>query len=178
LGGEIGVITVLVGLTVRTLALTLMAASTSAIRLHAFSDGFAELRETAQQMPVATAGLILGGLTLAGAPFTAGFALHWQLLRSIAEVDPRWPVLLALAGLGVAIGYLRGFRAALLPRRTTKSSLARRARHSVVFTFQEPPLLLALIGLLAAATILLGLFPAVLIQPVQILAGGISIPIQ
>jgi hypothetical protein len=85
---------------------------------------------------------------------------------------------LALAGLGVAIGYLRGFRAALLPRRATKSSPAQRARYSLVFTFQEPSLLLALIGLLTAATILLGLFPAVLIQPVQILAGGISIPIQ
>jgi multicomponent Na+:H+ antiporter subunit D len=178
LGGEIGVITILVGLTVRTLALTLMAASTSAIRLRASSDGFAELRGMAQQMPVATAGVILGGLTLAGVPFTAGFAFHWQLLRSIAEVDPRWSVVLALAGLGVAIGYLRGFRAALLPRRATKSSPAQRARYSLVFTFQEPSLLLALIGLLTAATILLGLFPAVLIQPVQILAGGISIPIQ
>ena len=177
LGGSTGVITILVSLTVRALALTLMAASVSAIRLRASSDGFAELREMVQQMPVAMAGLILGGLTLAGIPFTAGFAFHWQLLRLMAEVDPRWSTLLALAGLGVAIGYLRGFRAALLPRLSPKA-MPQPARHRVVFTLQEPTLLLVLISLLAATTILLGLFPAVLIQPFQILAGGISIPIQ
>lgn len=177
LGGSTGVITILVSLTVRALALTLMAASVSAIRLRASSDGFAELREMVQQMPVAMAGLILGGLTLAGIPFTAGFAFHWQLLRLMAEVDPRWSTLLALAGLGVAIGYLRGFRAALLPRPSPKA-LPQPARHRVVFTLREPTLLLVLISLLAATTILLGLFPAVLIQPFQILAGGISIPIQ
>ena len=43
LGGSTGVITILVSLTVRALALTLMAASVSAIRLRASSDGFAEL---------------------------------------------------------------------------------------------------------------------------------------
>jgi formate hydrogenlyase subunit 3 len=55
-GGETGVITILVSLTGRALALTLIAASTSALRLRAGSDGFAEFREMAQQMPVATAG--------------------------------------------------------------------------------------------------------------------------
>jgi formate hydrogenlyase subunit 3/multisubunit Na+/H+ antiporter MnhD subunit len=178
LGGPTGVITILVNLTVRALALTLIAASTSAIRLRAGSDGFAELREMAQQMPIATAGLILGGLTLAGIPFTAGFAPHWQLLRAMAETEPRWSVLLALAGLGVALGYLRGFRSTLLPRRFGKSVFKSAARSAVVFTVQEPPLLLGLIMLLSAATILLGLFPAVLIEPLQRLAAGISMPIQ
>lgn len=177
LGGPAGVITVLVNLTVRALALTLIAASTSAIRVRASSDGFAELREIAQQMPIATAGLILGGLTLAGIPFTAGFAPHWQLLRTMAEVDLGWTVLLALAGLGVALGYLRGFRSTLLPRRFGKSAFKSAAKSTVVFTVQEPPLLLGLIMLLSAATILLGLFPAVLIEPLQALAAGISLPI-
>ncbi|MCL4297472.1 MAG: hypothetical protein KJ077_17165 [Anaerolineae bacterium] len=178
LGGPAGVITILVSLIVRALALTLIAASASAIRVRAGSDGFAELREVAQQMPIATAGLILGGLTLAGVPFTAGFAPHWQLLRLLAEVEPRGSVLVALAGLGVALGYLRGFRSTLLPRRFAKSTLKSSVRSAVVFTVQEPPLLLGLIILLSATTILLGLFPAVLIEPVQVLAGGISIPIR
>ncbi len=178
LGGAAGVLTILVSLAVRVLALTLIAASASVIRLRAGSDGFAELREIAQQMPIATAGLILGGLTLAGIPFTAGFAPHWQLLRAMAEVDPRWSVLLALGGLGVALGYLRGFRSTLLPRRFNKNSIKPSIKSTVVFTFQEPPLLLVLIMLLSAATILLGLFPAVLIQPLQALTVGISIPIR
>jgi len=176
LGGETGVITILVSLIGRALALTLIAASTSAIRLRAGSDGFVELREMAQQMPIATAGLTLGGLTLAGTPFTAGFATHWQLLRSMAAVEPGWSVLLALAGLGVALGYLRGFRSTLLPRRLTRSNKGS-ARPTVVFTVQEPPLLLLLIVLLSAATVLLGLFPAVLIEPLQALGITIAIPI-
>lgn len=175
LGGETGIITILVSLAGRALALTLIAASTSAIRLRAGSDGFAELREMAQQMPIATAGLTLGGLTLAGVPFTAGFATHWQLLRSMAAAEPGWSVLLALAGLGVAIGYLRGFRSTLLPRRLTRGKGV--ARSDVVFTVQEPPLLLVLIVLLSATTILVGLFPAVLIEPLQALGINISIPI-
>jgi formate hydrogenlyase subunit 3/multisubunit Na+/H+ antiporter MnhD subunit len=179
LGGPTGVITILVSLIVRALALTLIAASASAIRVRAGSDGFAELREMAQQMPIATIGLILGGLTLAGVPFTAGFAPHWQLLRLLAEVEPHGSVLVALAGLGVALGYLRGFRSTLLPRRFAKSSFkVAAARSAVVFTVQEPPLLLGLIMLLSATTILLGLFPAVLIEPVQALTAGISIPIR
>jgi len=177
LGGTSGVVIILVSLTVRVLALTLIAASASAIRLRTGSDGFAELREVAQQMPVATAGLILGGLTLAGIPFTAGFAPHWQLLRSLAALESSWSVLVALAGLGVTIGYLRGFRSTLLPRRLTRNS-PRPAGTSVVFTLQEPPILLALILVLVAAIILLGLFPAVLIEPFQRLTPGISIPIQ
>jgi hypothetical protein len=65
-----------------------------------------------------------------------------------------------------------------LPRRFAKSSFKAAARSAVVFTVQEPPLLLGLIMLLSAITILLGLFPAVLIEPVQALAAGISIPIR
>jgi formate hydrogenlyase subunit 3/multisubunit Na+/H+ antiporter MnhD subunit len=176
LGGPTAVLTILVGLVVRAVAFTLIAASASAIRLRTVSDGFAEVRGVAQQMPVATIGLVLGGLTLAGAPFTAGFAPHWQLLRSLAEVDPGGLVLLTLAGLGVAIGYLRGFRAALLPGEAIGKN-GPDTRPRLRFALQEPPGGLGLISLLVAIAILLGLFPAVLIEPLQILSAGISIPI-
>lgn len=172
LGGPTAVLTILVGLTVRALGLMLIAACASAIRLRRASDGFTEVRGVAQQMPVATIGLLLGGLTLAGAPFTAGFASHWQLLRSMVEIDPRGLILLTIAGLGVAIGYLRGFRAALLPPQTVAKNGPR-----LRFTLQEPPGALTVISLLLAVTILLGLFPAVLIEPLQILGAGISVPI-
>jgi formate hydrogenlyase subunit 3/multisubunit Na+/H+ antiporter MnhD subunit len=164
-------------LVVRALALTLIAASTSTIRLRADSDGFAEVRELAHQFPVATVGLLLGGLTLAGAPFTAGFASHWHLLRAMSQVEPTWTAVLALAGLGVAIGYLRGFRAMLLPRFPSKSQNGSADKSRVVFTMQEPLGLFLLMSLLIAAMILVGLFPVVLIQPLQLLTGGISIPI-
>jgi formate hydrogenlyase subunit 3/multisubunit Na+/H+ antiporter MnhD subunit len=177
LGGPSAVITILVSLTARVLALTLIAASVSAIRLRVSSDGFAQLSQMVQHMPVATVGLILGGLTLAGAPFTAGFATHWQLLRSLAEADARGVVLVALAGLGVATGYLRGFRATLLSNGTQNNKMVP-AEGGVTFTLQEPPGLFILISLLIVLTILLGLFPAILIEPLQRLAIGISIPIE
>jgi formate hydrogenlyase subunit 3/multisubunit Na+/H+ antiporter MnhD subunit len=176
LGGPAGLVIILVGLVVRTLALTLLAASTSAIRLRADSDGFAEVHELAQQFPVATIGLMMGGLTLAGAPFTAGFALHWQLLRAISEVEPAWAILLALAGLGVTVGYLRGFRAMLLPRSAAKAQ-NNPSRPRMVFTLQEPLGLFVLISLLIATTILLGLFPAIIIEPLRILTLNTSLPI-
>ncbi len=176
IGGRAAVITILVALTVRALALTLIATSASTIRLAVAGDGFAQVRGMARQMPVATTGLVIGGLTLAGVPLTAGFAPAWQLLRSSAEVNSSWPVLLGLAGLGVTIGYLRGFRATLLPDNATRKQTGRSP--GTALTFAEPRLLLMMIGLLGIACILLGLFPALLIEPLQQLTLGISIPIQ
>jgi formate hydrogenlyase subunit 3/multisubunit Na+/H+ antiporter MnhD subunit len=176
LGGANGMIMILVSLAVRALAFILIAASVSAIRLRIASDGFAQLNQIAQSMPVATVGLLLGGLTLAGAPFTAGFATHWQLLRSLAELDTRATILVGLAGLGVTIGYLRGFRATLQPRNIVTKGMS--AKPQVMFSLQEPFGLLVLISILMALTVLLGLFPAILIQPLQQLATAIAIPIQ
>lgn len=173
LGGPTAVLTILVGLTVRALALMLIAACASAIRLRRASDGFTEVRGVAQQMPVATIGLLLGGLSLAGVPFTAGFASHWQLLRVMVEVDSGGLILLTVAGLGVAMGYLRGFRAALLPPVNTSKSEPR-----LRFTIQEPSGALVVISLLLVVIILLGLFPAVLIEPLQLFTTGIPVPIQ
>lgn len=176
LGGRAAVVTILAGLTIRALALTLIAASASTIRLRLAGDGFAQLRGIARHMPLAMTGLLVGGLTLAGAPLTAGFAARWQLLRSIAEVNSTWPVLLVLAGLGVTIGYLRGFRAALLPDKPARSQTERSRRAAL--KLQEPPLLLIMISLLGIACIWLGLFPSLLIEPLQQLTFGISIPIR
>lgn len=176
LGGQAAIITILVALTVRALALPLIAASSTALRLQAASDGFAQVRGMASRMPVAAIGLLIGGLTLAGAPLTAGFAPYWQLLRSSAEENSTWAVLLVLAGLGVTIGYVRGFRATLLPDETIIEQRERPQRTAL--QFQEPRLLLVMIGLLAIACIWLGLFPAVIIEPLQRLAIGLSIPIQ
>jgi formate hydrogenlyase subunit 3/multisubunit Na+/H+ antiporter MnhD subunit len=117
---------------------------------------------------------MLGGLTLTGVPLLAGFAPHWQLLRSVAEVNPIWPVLIVLGGLGVAVGYLRGLRAALC--HPPQNQTGRPA--GVALTLQEPPLLLFMIGLLGIICISLGLFPSLLVEPLQQLASGISIPIQ
>lgn len=176
LGGQGAVLTVLAALFVRTLALVLIATSLSTLHLGVPGDGFAQLRGIARQMPVATSGLLIGGLTLAGVPFTAGFALHWQLLRLITELDGRWAILILLGGLGVAIGYLRGLRAML----ASNPDLERRSgwgRGSSLH-FGEPFLLLIIIGLLGLISLTLGLFPGLLIDQIQPISTGILFPIR
>jgi multicomponent Na+:H+ antiporter subunit D len=169
-GGPTALLTILVGLTVRALALALIAAGLLAIRRHAADDGFVQVRGLARQLPLATAALMLGGLTLLGLPFTLGFPWRWQLLHAITQVDSRWPLLLILAGLGVSIGYLRGLKALLSfnqKERSTRTAL----------TGQEPLLLTVIIVILAGACIVLSIFPSLLIEPLQQLTGDISIPL-
>jgi formate hydrogenlyase subunit 3/multisubunit Na+/H+ antiporter MnhD subunit len=158
MGGRSAVILILVSLAVRSLALALIAAGMSTLYLRVAGDGFAQVEGIAHHMPIATFGVLIGGITLAGAPFTAGFAPYWQLLRSVAEVDSRWLVLFILGGLGVTIGYLRGFYATLFPGRSA-------GRRGTSLDLQEPISLAILISMLSLACILLGLVPSLLIEP-------------
>jgi len=170
LGGQAAVIAVLVSLVIRALALVLIAVSGSTLYLRGSGNGFIEIKGAARQMPVALAGLVLGGLTLAGVPLTAGFAPYWQLLQTVSMVDARWLVLLAVGGLGVAIGYLRGLRAGLSDKQQTGSKSASFG--------QEPLPLLVLIVLLGGSILLLGVFPWLLIEPLQTVTATISFPID
>jgi formate hydrogenlyase subunit 3/multisubunit Na+/H+ antiporter MnhD subunit len=169
-GGRTAVPTILVGLTLRALALTLTAASLLAIKRNIADDGFGQIMGLARRFPAATAGLMIGGFILIGIPFTIGFPLRWQLLQTIGQVDPRWPVLLVLAGLGVSIGYLRGLRALLSFKKEERSN-------GTVLSLQEPRLLLILIVVLAVICITLGLFPSLIIEPLEQLSKGLSVPI-
>jgi len=106
----------------RAVAITLVAAALAILRQRAAGDDFGRLRSVARRLPVATAGLVLGCLALAGFPFTAGFPTHWAVLRAIVsgewawvEVIPAWSAgLILLAGLvGISVGVLRGLGAML-----------------------------------------------------------------
>jgi formate hydrogenlyase subunit 3/multisubunit Na+/H+ antiporter MnhD subunit len=119
----------------RSLSITLVAAALAILRRGVGSDHFAELRGVAQRLPVATLGLMLGGLALAGFPFTAGFPTHWAVSRAVwglaqsatplvqettsaieAAQAQNWvPMItlatLALSSTGVIIGLVRGLDA-------------------------------------------------------------------
>lgn len=165
LGSQAAVVTILVSLAVRALALILIAASTSVIYFRLASDGFSHVRGIAKQMPFATVGLLIGGATLAGAPFTAGFAPYWQLLSAVAEADPRWVILFVVGGLGVMTGYLRGLYATLLPSDSVAESRARTLPNRQ--RIQEPLPLLILIVALGLSCIVLGFLPWLIIEPLQ-----------
>jgi formate hydrogenlyase subunit 3/multisubunit Na+/H+ antiporter MnhD subunit len=167
LGGRAAVITVLAALSVRTLALALIAVGVSAVRMRVAGDGFAQVTGLVREIPMAVMALMIGGGILAGVPLLAGFGPRWQIIHASAEVNPVLPTLLVLGGLGVAIGYLRGLRATMTP----EHGLTR-------VTFAEPRLLLILISLLIVVSVLLGLFPALLIEPLQLLTMSVSVPIQ
>ena len=172
IGGPTGVLTVLVYAVVRTLALVLIAIAMSTINLSKTSIGFAEIQGIAYQMPVATFALMLGGFTLAGLPFTMGFAPYWHLLHSMAELDSRGVILLVLGGFGVAAGYLRGLRAAL----STVAVGQTQKRGQSTANFKEPLALLILMLGLSFLIILLGIFPALLIEPLDAFVIPLSFP--
>ncbi len=175
IGGKSAVLTILVGLTVRALALALLTAGMLALQLYAADDGFAQITGLARQLPVATAGIILGGLSLAGVPLTIGFPLRWHLLHAGTDLDARWPVLLVLAGLGVSLGYLRGLNALFSTKKEAPAS--NKDAPQRILSMQEPRLLLLLITLLAITCLVLSLFPSLLIEPLQQLALGVPVPV-
>jgi NADH:ubiquinone oxidoreductase subunit 2 (subunit N) len=112
-GGDNGWPVFYAGLAIRALALGLAGTATAAVRQAVGGDAFAVLRGAAYRMPLATATLIIGGFTLAGLPLTANFYPRWLLLRDLPQLDPRYVWLLVIAGVGVAIGYLRGLHVML-----------------------------------------------------------------
>ncbi|MCB0168474.1 MAG: hypothetical protein KDI79_29870, partial [Anaerolineae bacterium] len=177
LGGQAAVLTILVNLTVRALALVLIAVSTSTLYLRAASDGFSYVSGMVREMPFAAAGLIIGGLTLAGTPFTAGFAPYWQLLRSATADNPNWVIFLVLGGLGVAVGYLRGLWA-LLGSDRNGDPASKSFSTNILQNSQEPRFLMMIIVVVAFVCILIGLFPALLIDLLRDTARHVSWLIQ
>ncbi|MDH3674395.1 MAG: proton-conducting transporter membrane subunit [Anaerolineae bacterium] len=174
IGGQAAMVTVVVTLSVRALALLLIAASMLTLHLLVSSDGFVQIRGTAFRMPVAIVGLLIGGLTLAGVPLTAGFAPYWQLLRTVAEFDSRWLIPLVLGSLGVATGYVRGLRAAMSSEPGGGDRAAARSLPKVA----EPLPLLIIIILLGLLSLLLGFNPSLLIDSLQTVSAGITFPIR
>jgi formate hydrogenlyase subunit 3/multisubunit Na+/H+ antiporter MnhD subunit len=159
----------------RSVSITLMAAALSIVRHRAATSRFSGLGGVARRLPVATAGLILGGLALGGFPFTAGFPTRWAVSRavwnwarpfapgaqvpnSLAAPGQEWVWALTLFALaassaGVVVGVLRGVNA----------MAAAGERHDMA---GQPAVASLLIALLAALTIVLGLYPQLFLEPV------------
>jgi formate hydrogenlyase subunit 3/multisubunit Na+/H+ antiporter MnhD subunit len=140
----------------RSLALLLAGMSLDLMRRSVGGDSFSDLRGIGRSLPVATFGLILGGLSLSGFPLTFGFVTRWALLRLVG--DFKW-VLLG-SSCGVSLGFLQGLVALLSPTPSTK--------------FEREPLVASFIILVAIAfCLLLGLYPQFLLPLVQDFSRGI-----
>jgi formate hydrogenlyase subunit 3/multisubunit Na+/H+ antiporter MnhD subunit len=99
----------------RAAAIFLSAMGLAALRQHATGDSFQRASGTARRLPWSVAGVVAGGLGLAGFPLTVGFPGHWALLQLLGQDTPRAAIVLLLGAAGVVIGYLRGLRALLGP---------------------------------------------------------------
>ncbi|MBC8493125.1 MAG: hypothetical protein H8D43_05000, partial [Chloroflexi bacterium] len=113
----------------RSVGLMLTAMGLAVVRHRAGSGSFANpstalrrssgqgsghrLGGVARRLPFSTAGLVLGGLSLAGMPLTAGFPSRWAIYRLFSAPDLALAML--LSGAGVAFSYLRGLSTLLGP---------------------------------------------------------------
>jgi formate hydrogenlyase subunit 3/multisubunit Na+/H+ antiporter MnhD subunit len=157
----------------RSMAITLMATALAILRHRATTDRFGELAGVARRLPIATMGLMLGGLALAGFPITAGFPLHWAVYRTVwnwaqpFSEGQTWVWILTLIALlassaGIMVGLLRGLSA----------MLGGEARDQVG---RQPILASLMVMALAAVVILLGIYPQLLLGPVQNAVQALSL---
>lgn len=157
LGQPAGLRTAVMILALRAISLVISCAGLALLRWRVDGDTFDALRGRGWESPMGLAALIFGGLSLAGFPFTPGFVGRWALLALLVAGDLPAAVVVFLAGVSVAGGYLRG-QAALL------EGTANMAR-------ADPRLARLLVGLALAAAVVLSLFPQLFLPAADRLAG-------
>lgn len=99
-------------------------------------------------------GYVVGGLAIGGFPLFSGFATRWLVYRSAAGQGSTFLAVLVLSGVGVILGYLRSLGVVLGPSREGDEG-------------GQPWVSAVLILSLAALCLLLGLFPGLLVTPLQ-----------
>ena len=98
---------VLLALLVRPIGLTLMAAGSAKLTGWGVNDSREKLKGLGWKNPLGTAAYIVGGLSIAGMPISAGFVWRWALYRSVAAENIAQAFLLLLSSGGVVAGLLR-----------------------------------------------------------------------
>jgi formate hydrogenlyase subunit 3/multisubunit Na+/H+ antiporter MnhD subunit len=170
----------------RAMSITLMAASLAILRHRTTTDAFDKLGGVARRLPIATLGLVLGGLALAGFPFTAGFPTHWAIGRATwnwvwpistlaQDITPgagtvelrQWMWILALiaivaSSLGIIIGIVRGLSA----------MLGSEPREQIA---KQPIIASLMIAALVVFSIALALYPQLFFEPVHRAAEALSL---
>jgi formate hydrogenlyase subunit 3/multisubunit Na+/H+ antiporter MnhD subunit len=115
LGSKTGLTIALSMVATRAVSLLLAGASLAVIRRRAEGTSFAKVTGLGHCLPLATAGLLMGGLSLCGFPLTASFVARWALLDQVAPAGGPWAWGLLLSSLGAMTGWLRGALALLAP---------------------------------------------------------------
>jgi multicomponent Na+:H+ antiporter subunit D len=138
----------------RSLALVLASVGLATLRRYVPSDAFADLGNVARRMPLVSAGLLAGLLSLAGFPLTGGFAGRWPIYRLVYQKNHLHAIALFLSGGAAALGCWRGLLALLGP--DAHSELER-----------EPLPTAAVMLILTLLCLALGLFPQLFLPPIM-----------
>ena len=99
----------------RAVGLLLTGASLAVFRRRGEGTSFSKMSEVGRRLPLATTGLLVGGLSLSGFPLTAGFVARWALLSQLAPTGGLWMWVLLISSVSAVLGWLRGARALLTP---------------------------------------------------------------
>ncbi len=143
----------------RSVGLLLAAMGLAAVRHQVGSDAFDGLSGVGRRLPIAVAGLVLGGLSLGGMPLTVGFPSRWAIYRLLPGQELGLAML--LSGGAVALAYLRGLVALL-----GFSTQGQVKRESIVASLIIVGMIVLCLGL--------GIFPQWLLSAVQRVAGSFS----
>lgn len=113
LGTSAGLTAALAALGVRAVSMAVMAMGISVIRHRAEGDDFDRLVGWGRHVPWSTLALVIGGLSLAGLPPGAGFAVRWSITRLVARESAGGAIFLLLAAVAVGTGVVRALWALL-----------------------------------------------------------------
>jgi multicomponent Na+:H+ antiporter subunit D len=159
LSSQLGLTLVFMSLLLRPFGIILMGAGLSGLRERG-EDNLEALRGVGWQAPWSTAALVVGALSIAGFPVSAGFVWRWSLYRALAPSSSlSGAMLLILAGGGIMVGLVRTL-STLLARPNPETG----APDSVSIR-SEGWLNTLVIGLAILSCVIIGLFPQ-LISPV------------
>jgi formate hydrogenlyase subunit 3/multisubunit Na+/H+ antiporter MnhD subunit len=115
LAGKTGLSIAFVMVVGRAVGLLLAGAGLAVIRRRVGGTSFDQVTSLGHRLPLAAAGLLMGGLSLSGFPLMAGFAARWALLIQVAPAGGLWRWGLLVSSLGAMIGWLRGAWALFRP---------------------------------------------------------------